>query len=182
MKADPVTAEARDRQVGDDAPACVEELGIDNPARRNVEVVVAHALQQRERPRPFDFDLAERREIKQAGAFPHGGVLLPQALEEGRRSPLPVGLSLVGAGPSPRATGLDVVHALPAVLLAEDSATLLQTSVDRADPARPGPFVLVVREAEVVVVLDAFAGPLGGVERVGVVPGEAPSMEGKQIE
>ncbi|HEX3345488.1 MAG TPA: selenocysteine-specific translation elongation factor, partial [Polyangiaceae bacterium] len=62
-EAEAVVGQARDREVGDDAAARVEELRVDDAADRPPDAVVADPLQQRQRPRPARLDLAERRQV-----------------------------------------------------------------------------------------------------------------------
>ena len=50
--AEVLLAEARDRHVGHDAAALVQELRVDDAARAAVDVRVADALEQRGRPGP----------------------------------------------------------------------------------------------------------------------------------
>ena len=83
--------EPRDRDVGHDAAALVEELRVDRRADRPVDVVRADALEQREGARARDLDLAERAEVDDPDPLADGAVLLPHPLEP------------VAAGPSRRA-------------------------------------------------------------------------------
>src|SRR5439155_7905125 len=129
----------------------VEELRVDHAPHLPINIVGGETLEQPERSRPTHVDLAERGEVEQGNPLPHGLMLGPDQLEESGSAPTPS--ALIGprapAGPS----GLEVVDALPAVLLTEDRAQREETGVERAQPPQPCPFVLVVRVAQRVVVL-----------------------------
>src|SRR5581483_12394043 len=109
------------------------------------------------------------------GALAHGAVLLTDQLEEGRAPPPPG--TLVGAGPPPGSPGIEVVHALPAVLLAEDAALGQAAAVERRQAAAARPLALVVRVTEEVVVPVRLAGALGRVRPVLVHRAEPPDVE-----
>ena len=65
-----VGGDPRHGHVALDTAAPVEELGVDDPPDRHVDVVRAHRLQERDRARPDDLDLGERRLVEQAGRPP----------------------------------------------------------------------------------------------------------------
>ncbi len=67
--------QSRHGQVALDPAARVQHLRIDDPARGNVHVVTAEILQERQRVRPLDPDLAEARHVEQAHALTQGHML-----------------------------------------------------------------------------------------------------------
>ena len=173
-------AQARDGQIGLDAAAGIEELGVGGAAHRLVHIGIRHPLQQRQGTRAADLDLAEGGQIEEGHALAGGLVFLADAIEVRRLVPAP--LALIGAGAAPRLTGLEVVDALPAKLLTEDRTQFLQPGVDRADAVRARPLVLIIGEAQAIVVLDALAGALGRVVGAGIVVAEARGAEGIDIQ
>ena len=130
-----------------DPAAPVEELGVDDPPDRHVDVVRAHRLEERDRARPDDLDLGERRLVEQAGRPPRR-----QRLGADRGRPVlarPAARSerLVAGG----GVRLEPVRALPAGLLAERRAEALEDRVGRRHPQRPAGLALLVRVVDVVV-------------------------------
>ena len=136
-----------DGHVALDPAAPVEQLRVDDPPDRHVDVVGAHRLEERDRARPDDLDLGERRLVEQAGRPPRR-----QRLGADRRRP-------VLAGPAARSerlvagggVRLEPVRALPAGLLAERRAEALEDRVGRRHPERPAGLALLVRVVDVVV-------------------------------
>src|SRR5206468_10457557 len=118
-------------------------------------------------------------EVEEPDPLADGPVLDADALEEG--SPRPAPAALVRAGAASGSTGHEIVGALPAVLLAEHRARLAEPSVERAQPARAGPLVLVVGIAEHVVVLVRLARALRGVRAVLVHRPEAPHVQLRHV-
>src|SRR5687767_4282928 len=94
-------------------------------------------------------------------------MFLSHTLEERRLGPAP--LTLVLTRPPPLLTRLKIVDALPAKLLAEDCALLLQTIMHGAESMWARPLALIVREFQAVIIFDALARSLGGVFRVVIV-------------
>jgi hypothetical protein len=70
-----VLADAGDREVAHDPPARREHRGVDDRARRPVDVVGGQVLQVGPRARATDGDLRERREVEQAGPLARRAVL-----------------------------------------------------------------------------------------------------------
>src|SRR5216683_4459670 len=87
------------------------------------------------------------------------------------------------SAPRPAAgrAGLEVVDALPAVLLAEYRARLREPPVERAEPPAPRPLVLVVGIAQRVVVLVRLPCPLRRVRAVLVHGPETPRGELRHV-
>ena len=54
----------RDREVAFDAAALVEHLGVDDAARRDVDLVGANPLQEGERILALDPDFSKRRHVE----------------------------------------------------------------------------------------------------------------------
>ena len=120
--AEAVDVVAGDRDVGDDAAALVEELRVDRRADRAVDVVRGDPLEERQRARPGDRDLAERGEVDEPDPLADCPVLLPHPLEPVR--PCPASLPWHAAVASPLLARPMEVRALPAGLRAEHGACL----------------------------------------------------------
>ena len=178
--AEAILGQPRHRDVGEDAAAGVEHLRVDDCADRPVDAVAAGALQQREGAGALDRRLAERRHVDDAGPLAERRVLGAEPVEVRRRRPAE--RALVGAGPAPRLTGLEVVGALPAVLRPEHRALLLQPPVQRRRALRPPPLVGVERVPQAVVVAVRLAGGRGGEVDVAVGVAEAPGAIGGDVD
>src|SRR6516164_8721714 len=102
---------ARDRQVALDPAARIQKLRVDDRADRTVDVVVGEPLEQRQRARSLDVELAERGEVEEADALANRAVLDPDTVEEigARLTPAP----LIRTGPAAGRAGHEVVGALP---------------------------------------------------------------------
>src|SRR6185436_13536859 len=98
----------------------LEQLCVDDAPHRSVDEVAGGALQQRQRARAADLDLPEGAHVDHPRPLPERGVLLGDAVEP--RWARVAEPALVRAGAAPRAAGLEVLHALPAVFGAEDRA------------------------------------------------------------
>ena len=172
--------EAGDRHVSDDAAAPVEELGVDDRAGRPVDAVVADALEQSQRAGTAHLDLPERAHVDDPDPLAHRLVLGRDEVEVGRTRPAEAALVLAGA--PPRAPGIEVVRALPAVLRAEDRTGLLQAAVERAQPAWAPGLGDVARIAEPVVVLVDLASGSRGELDVAVRAAEAPRPVARDVQ
>ena len=107
----------------------VEELPVDCRTNRSVDVVGTHPLEDGQRRRADDLDLAERGEVDDAGALPYRVVFILDSLEPVR--PGPTVLTREPSGPPPRIPRPMQVCALPAGLGAEDRPRLLEPTVKR---------------------------------------------------
>src|SRR4029077_4821080 len=70
--AEPVIGQARYGHVGDHPAALVTPLGVDDAPGWTIDVVGAHPLQEPERSRALDRDLAERREVDDPRSLTNG--------------------------------------------------------------------------------------------------------------
>src|SRR5262249_2313844 len=144
---EPVFGEPRDGEVALDAAARVQHLRVRDRADVARDAVVAEPLEERGCALAADLDLRERRLVEQRRRLAARTVLGA----DGRR-PEP-------AGPAARPQRLVAVHrvrlepvrALPARLLAEGRAELLQARVRRREAQRPTGLALVPRILDVVV-------------------------------
>ena len=157
---EPLLPQPRHGEVGDDPSVAVQELRVDHAPHRAVDAGVAHPLEQRQRARARDRDLAEGRQVHDADAVADRVMLAREPIEVGRR--LPSERALVLSRAAPRAARLEVVRALPAVLRAEDGAELLEAPVERTQPPPASRLARVERVAQPVVVpVDLTSGRLG---------------------
>ena len=170
--AEPVIREARDGHVGDHPAALVAPLRVDDAADGPVDVVGADALEQTERARPLDGDLAERRQVDDARPLADRARLCADALEPGR--PRPAVGGLVAPGAAPATDRVVVVGPLPAGLRPEHRARLLEPPVERRQPPRAARHVRVVRVAQPVVVGVRLARQPGREARIAVRVAEPP--------
>src|SRR5262249_29610394 len=134
------------------------ELRVHHAPGRLPDVVVGEPLEQRLRPGSPDVDLPERRHVEDPRSLPNRAVLLAHTVEEGRAPPAP--RPLVRPCPPTRPARLEVVHALPAVLLAEHATGLETATVERRQTSLPHRLVLVVGIPEHVVVAVGLPRPL----------------------
>src|SRR6185437_16078939 len=105
-------AEARDGDVRRDAALRLEELRVHDAARRAVDQVARHALEQRQRARPAHLELAEGAHVDDAGRLAERRVLFADELEPGR--PGPAERALVGPRAPPGMPIFEMLGALPA--------------------------------------------------------------------
>jgi hypothetical protein len=175
-----LAGQPRHRQIGDDPAALVEELRVDHAAHRAIDAAVADALEQRQRARAADRDLAERREVDDPDALAKRPVLLGKQLQVGGRAPAEPPLVL--ARSPPWCSRLEVVGSLPAVLGAEHGAELLEADVQRAQPPPAPGLRAVERVAQPVVVPVGLARGLLGKDAVAVDRAEAPRPVGVDVD
>ena len=98
-------------------------------------------------------------------------MLLSQALEERWLGPAPFTLILAHA--ARLFAGINIVDTLPAELLTEDRAIFQQAVVKRADAMRTRALMLIMWEAQAIVILHAFAGALRRIVEIGIIISKA---------
>src|SRR6185503_8213089 len=139
--------EPRDGEVTLDSPVRVEHLRVRDRADVAGDAVVAHALEEVGGAGPDHVDLGERRLVEDRRRLAAGAVL-----GSDRRGP---DLARPASGPealvAARRVRLEPVRALPARLLPEGRAELLEPRVGRREPERPPGEPLLARILDVVV-------------------------------
>ena len=145
-----VLGEAGYRQVGLDAAARIEELGVDHLADRHRHVGDADVLQLGFRVAALNDGLAERRQVEQADGLAHRLVFLADMSEP----VLPAIGVFVGRRDALRRIP---VGALPAAGLAETGIVLRQAAVQRGLARRPRGLDLQMRPMHGIEQTEAFA-------------------------
>ena len=179
--AEAVLGDAGDREVALDAAARVEHLRVGDGADGPRDAVVAHPLQELGRPVAADLELGERGEVEERRGLAAGTVLLADGGRPQLARPAARPQRLV----TERRVGLEPVGPLPAGLLAERGAQLLELRVGGGEPQRPSGLPLVARVLDVVVGRVDLCGPCQRVLPARVVAAEAarvhlPHVEARQ--
>src|SRR5207244_3638849 len=130
--------------------------------------------------RADEVDLSERGHVDDPHPSTDRAMFLGLQLEP--RRPGPAEAALVGAGPPPGPTRLEVLGPFPPVFGAEDRAQVLHPVVQGAGPAWPAPLVGVVRVAKEVVVAVRLSGQLRHVAVIVVHRAKAPGPVGIEVE
>src|SRR5664280_1603020 len=94
-------------------------------------------------------------------------MFLPYTLEIWRAIPTP--LALVSTGPPPRLARIEEIDPFPAEFFPEDRAQFLEPVVHRAYPVRTRPLILIVGEAQPVIIFNALTGSFGGIFRISII-------------
>ena len=170
----PVGGQPRHRQVAFDAAIRVQHLGVDQPARRPVDIVGADPGQRGLGVPALDHELGERALIEQADAFAHGPVFLAD-----RGEPvLPAEAVFVARLD---AVGREPVRPLPAELLAEAGAARFEPVVQRRAAQRAAACMFLGRPGDGVMLGVHFHGAGADPFDVAVRRAEAADIDGPQI-
>ena len=140
-----VRGETRHREVALDAALGVQHLGVDDAAGRACDVAGADPGQHRLGILPDQQELRERAGIEQGHPLTAGAMLLAHRVKPVRPAETVDVARLVTSGPC------KPIGALPAELLAEHGAGLLQALIERRAAERPSRIVLLGRPGDGVM-------------------------------
>ena len=89
------------------------------------------------------------------------------------RRALPAPFTLIRTSTTPGLAGLKIVDTFPAKFLTEDRTHFLQAIMYRADAMRARPFILIVREAQTIIIFHTFSCAFSSIFRVGIIIAKA---------
>ena len=165
-----IVREPGDGEVRLDPAPLVEELRVDDLARRHGDIVGAEALQLALRIRSLHQVFGEEAHVEDADRVAHGAVLLPHAIEPVLLAP---GVFVSGLD----ACGREPVGALPPRRLAEAGVVGGEARVQRAEPHRARGLHLPMRPVHLEEQTQALPRAIGQIAAVVLESGKAGDIE-----